>query len=324
MFHDIIKETNDIFHPTDVEESVSESRFNLFTRLSEMAYEPLKTHGVLFESEVPDIVGKRKSIIRRMIEFFARMVHNIKTRITARFQSAEDRLNTLQKYLRTVDHRAIQINTRTKINSFDRVLDMVSKAEGELRENQINNLMDTFFNMGKVEKGMEVVKAAATKGKSIAARFSGYVPSLSKYNGRTIDDLKEEFLGPIGPVSNIQTEKFFANMGRAKQFKNELDKVVTEYSKVLNGFASAAEASDRLQSIGPNGQHVFNTLVNTMTSFFNRNVHLITSLVVEIIDNTQTAAFRMVATANSLGMAGAAEVLRTVRPDKNKGGATHV
>jgi hypothetical protein len=316
MFHDIIRETNQLFHPEGITESVAESRYNLLSYLSEMATMPLHTHGVLSEADVPDIVGKQKGIIRRLIEFFARMIHNIKTRITARFQSAEERLNTLQKYLRTIDHRAIQINTRMKINSFDRVLDSVFKIEDELRANQLNNLMETFFKMGKVEKGMEVIKAAATKGKSIADRFSGYVPSMVKYNGKNVEQIRDELLGEIGPTTNIQTEKFFSNLERGKKFKNELDKLVAEYSKVLNGLSAAAEASDKMQSIGPNGQHMFNSIVNTMTSFFNRNVHLVTSLVLEIIDTTQTAAFRMVATANTLGLAGAAEVLRSVRPDK--------
>jgi hypothetical protein len=305
MFNDIIKESAEVNIPELISESFAELRFKQAQILMEMTdYSVLSalssSNGFLKEDAIQP--AEKKNFIKRMVDFFRKMIAKIKDFLDKKFKFTDNRLNRMQKFLRAVDHNSIEIETYSNINSFDSILRLLQKSSEELKGYRLNQLLDTFGSMGIVEKTIKAGKAVATGGKSLSGEVAGYVPSLSKYNNTDTANIKEQVLGVKKMMRGIQVDKFYDNFMIAQKFKDELDQWSSEYSKILDKLNLATTVTDSTNMLGPNPQHIFSSIVSQLTAFFNRNIHLIVTLIIEITNVTVSAASQMVVKARSQGM----------------------
>lgn len=318
MFGDIFKECVADFDAQSIVESATELRFNqsqymleaAMRQYGQVANGPFKTESLL-EADQGD--ASRKNFIQKMMQFFRRMIAKVKQFLDDRFKLTDNRLNKLQKYLRSVDHDSIEVETYANINNFESVLTLVEKGMGELQNYQLNNLQDTFNSMGKFEKGVEVAKAAITKGKSVTSKFAGYIPSLAKYDGQSPEKIRENLLGVKKVMKGVRVETFYPVFMQARKISASLDKISMEYGKILDRLDVATRVTDKTNMLGPNPQHIFTTIVNALTAFFNRNVSLLVSTISEITVTILSTASKMAASAKSKGMKGAAQALQDTK-----------
>jgi len=296
MFNDIIQESQRLNFAELIQESVGELRFNqshFFLESSIVSlYETTPSHGMIITEA--DTEGERKGIITRLIEVFKKMITKIKDFFDRTFKITQTRLNRYQKILRKVDYSKIEVETYSNINSFGSVLDRLKKASAELKNHRINSLDELLSSMSTLQKGVEVTKAIATKGKSLAKRFEGYVPSLSQFNHRSADEIRAELIGEKKVMKGVHVDKFYDVFLKTGEFKTEFDEFSKEYTKILNTLNTATKVTDKLNMLGPNPQHMFNTVVHYFTSFFNRNVHLIANTALQIMSSIVSTASAMV------------------------------
>jgi hypothetical protein len=294
MFNDLIKESHIVNTPELITESFNELKFKQSQFMREMsdysvAIALSSSTGFMHESDQPD----QKSFIKRFVDFFVKMIAKIKYYLDRKFKLTENRLVQITKYLQSVDTSKIEVETFSNINSFDQSLVILNKAFEELKSYRADEIYDTFSKMSPIEKGIHGAKAYFTGGKSLKAKFAGYVPSLSKYNDKDVQKIKDDILGVKKPMKNIRVSTFYPDFVEAQKSRDGMDAITSEYTKLLNRLGMMTSISGTLGAIGPNAQQIINTIVSTLTNFYNRNINLIVGITVQIIDCIVSTATQM-------------------------------
>ena len=229
--------------------------------------------GYLVE-EIDNSVGG-KGFIQRVVEMFKRFISRIKEWLSNVFFSTEKKMYNMVSKLNAVDYHKIVVDAPEKINSLGTQLAVLDSAANELG----NFRTDTIINTIK-EKSL-IGKAAVAYQVWKGTFLSGYVSHLKMYDGMEIPVIKSKFFGDVKPISNIDITQFYKNFEFAKKFKSRLDSFSSDYEKAVFSLESGIKLSKKSGAMNSEVEKTVSGAVKICTEFFNRNINLITALVVE-------------------------------------------
>jgi len=283
--------------PIIINESLSELRYQQRQILNEMSNAFLIDNlTILHESS--DTEYYRQTFIQKLIEWFKKIIYKIKEYIDRKFNLTYKKVSTLSSLLLKyegidyesklkINYRGIKVETRSYINNFDSILNKLKKAADELKQYRAEDII-------KDIKKQSVSNKIATGVKIARGTFmDGYVPSLDKYNNMQLNNIKDDILGIEKVIGDIEVSKFPMYIEESSKFKDILDSLNNEYSKILSNINSSFKATGKENILQIGNQQFFSKLVNSITGFFNRNIDIIIKLTTAITDTTTHTAIKM-------------------------------